>query len=50
MSERRIEITPEPTAQERRAIELALALGRPAEPRPPQPAAWLDGDGPGEDG
>ena len=48
MSERRIEITPEPTAQERRAIELALE--RSADPRPPQPAAWLDGDGPGEDG
>jgi len=48
VSERRLEITPEPTAQERRAIELALE--RSADPRPPQPAAWLDGDGPGEDG
>ena len=48
VSERRIEITPEPTAQERRAIEIALE--RSAEPRPPQPAGWLDGDGPGEDG
>ena len=48
MSERRLEITPEPTAQERRAIELALE--RSADPRPPQPAAWLNGDGPGEDG
>jgi hypothetical protein len=50
VSERRIEITPEPTAQERRAIELALALERSAEPRPPRPAAWLDGDGAGEGG
>jgi hypothetical protein len=48
VSERRLEITPEPTAQERRAIEIALE--RSAEPRPPQPAGWLDGDGPGEDG
>ena len=48
MSERRLEITPEPTVHERRAIELALE--RSADPRPPQPAAWLDGDGPGEDG
>ena len=50
MSERRLEITPEPTARERRAIELALALERSAEPRPPQPAAWLDGVGPEENG
>ena len=48
MSERRIEITPEPTAQERRAIEIALE--RSSQPRPPQPAGWLDGDGSGEDG
>jgi hypothetical protein len=48
VSERRIEITPEPTAQERRAIEIALE--RSAQPRPPQQAGWLDGDGPGEDG
>jgi hypothetical protein len=48
VSERRLEITPEPTAQERRAIELALE--RSAAPRPPRPAAWLDGDGTGEDG
>jgi hypothetical protein len=50
VSERRLEITPEPTAQERRAIELALALERSAAPRPPRPVAWRDGDGPGEDG
>jgi hypothetical protein len=48
VSERRIEITPEPTPQERRAIELALE--RAAQPRPPQPAGWLDADRPGEDG
>jgi hypothetical protein len=48
VSERRIEITPEPTAQERRAIEIALE--RSAQPAPAQPAGWLDGDGPGEDG
>jgi hypothetical protein len=48
VSERRLEITPEPTAQERRAIEIALQ--RSAEPRPPQPAGWLDGDESGEDG
>ena len=48
MSERRLEITPEPTAQERRAIEMALE--RSAEPRPPEPAGWLAADGSGEDG
>ncbi len=48
MSERRLEITPDPTVQERRAIEIALE--RSAEPPPPQPAGWLDGDGSGEDG
>jgi hypothetical protein len=48
VSERRIEITPEPTAQERRAIEIALE--RSSQPQPPQPAGWLDGAGPGEDG
>jgi hypothetical protein len=48
VSERRLEITPEPSAQERRAIEVALE--RAAEPRPPQPAGWLDGDGRAEDG
>jgi hypothetical protein len=50
VSERRLEITPEPTAQERRAIELALELERSAEPRSLRAATWLDGDGPGEDG
>jgi hypothetical protein len=47
VSERRLEITPEPTAQERRAIEIALE--RLADPRPPQPAGWLDDDGSRED-
>jgi hypothetical protein len=48
VSARRLEITPEPSVQERRAIEIALE--RSAEPRPPQPAGWLDGDLSGEDG
>jgi hypothetical protein len=48
VSERRLEITPEPTAQERRAIEIALE--RSADTRPSQPAGWLDDHGSGEDG
>jgi hypothetical protein len=47
VSERRLEIMPEPTAQERRAIEVAIE--RWADPRPPQSAGWLDDDGSGED-
>jgi hypothetical protein len=48
VSARRLEITPEPSVQERRAIEIALE--RLAEPRPPQPAGWLYGDRTGKDG
>jgi hypothetical protein len=49
VSGRRVEIVPEPTEAERRAIEIALERGD--EPRPPRPAGWLeDGGDDGADG
>jgi len=44
VSDRRLEISPQPSAAERRAIELALEQMR--EPAPPRPAAWQHSDQP----
>ena len=49
MSGRRVEIVPEPTEAERRAIAIALERGDAR--RPAQPAGWLeDGGDDGADG
>jgi hypothetical protein len=46
VTSRRLEIQPEPTDAERRAIEIALAAERQAAAR--QPAGWLDAPDDGE--